>query len=65
MDTLKMGTKAKCQMCGKEIVYVGPYWKHTGPTPRHPAWPINKSLKRNHDDDLEDMPLHSDDATGA
>lgn len=40
MDEPKMGDKAICSMCGAEIEYVGPYWRHTGAIqPRHPATP--------------------------
>lgn len=36
----KMGDRAICALCGKEIEYVGPYWRHTGEIqPRHPATP--------------------------
>jgi hypothetical protein len=39
----KMGDKSTCQMCGAEIEYVGPYWRHTGDKqPRHPAMPIEQ-----------------------
>lgn len=40
MDGPKFGEKAICKMCGKHIIYVGPYWKHIGKLqPRHPAQP--------------------------
>jgi hypothetical protein len=35
----KMGQKAVCKSCGKEIEYVGPYWRHTTYSPRHIAIP--------------------------
>ena len=37
---LKSGARAICKMCGKEIIYIGPYWDHAGEMkPRHPALP--------------------------
>lgn len=37
----KIGDKSTCQMCGAEIVFVGPYWDHRGENkPRHPAIPV-------------------------
>lgn len=35
----KLGQKATCKACGKEIEYIGPYWRHTTYSPRHPAEP--------------------------
>lgn len=35
----EMGQKAACELCGKEIEYVGPYWRHTTCSPRHIASP--------------------------
>lgn len=37
---VEMGTLAVCKMCGKPIEYVGPYWRHIGYSPRHPAIPF-------------------------
>ncbi|RPI21900.1 MAG: hypothetical protein EHM70_24480 [Chloroflexota bacterium] len=37
---------SKCRMCGKEIIFVGPYWDHIfldTPKPRHPALPVEES----------------------
>lgn len=39
MTEYRMGDKADCAMCGELIEFVGPYWKHIGHTPRHPAVP--------------------------
>lgn len=40
MDEPKTGDRATCSMCGAEIEYVGPYWRHVGENqPRHPAMP--------------------------
>lgn len=41
MTTPNPGDKATCQMCGAEIIYVGPYWSHLPGElqPRHPAFP--------------------------
>lgn len=37
---IKIGTKSTCKSCGKEIEYIGPYWRHTGEQqPRHIAIP--------------------------
>lgn len=36
----KLGSKSTCKDCGKEVEYVGPYWRHTTYSPRHMAIPI-------------------------
>lgn len=39
----KTGDKDMCSQCGKEIVFVGPYWDHPGEIkPRHPAIPVSE-----------------------
>lgn len=44
MPEPKRGDKATCENCGKEVVYVGPHWKHPGLLqPRHPAWPAKST----------------------
>lgn len=43
MDT-QAGTKAICSQCGKEIIFIGPYWDHPGEIkPRHPAFPVDEA----------------------
>lgn len=38
-----VGTQSTCKMCGKPIVYVGPFWQHQGLlSPRHPAVPADE-----------------------
>lgn len=43
MDTKELKKpyiKSTCKVCGKPIIYVGPYWKHqTKKRPDHPATP--------------------------
>lgn len=39
----KIGQKSICKMCGKEIEYIGPYWRHTTYSPRHPATPRDET----------------------
>ena len=34
-----IGDKSICEMCGKPIEYIGPHWRHTTYSPRHPATP--------------------------
>lgn len=34
-----MGDRAICRLCGIEIEYVGPYWRHTQWNGRHPGEP--------------------------
>ena len=36
----ELGDKSTCRMCGEEIEYIGPYWRHTQSNPRHPALPV-------------------------
>jgi hypothetical protein len=39
-----VGTKATCSQCGREIVFVGPYWDHQGDIkPRHIAIPVQEA----------------------
>lgn len=39
---MKIDTKSTCLDCGKEIEYVGPFWRHIGYSPRHMAKPIER-----------------------
>lgn len=36
----ELGDTSFCKMCSKPIEYIGPYWRHTTYSPRHPALPI-------------------------
>jgi hypothetical protein len=48
MKKIKMGTKSTCKVCGHEIEYVGPYWRHTGDwQPRHIAAPQEHQPQHN------------------
>lgn len=39
------GDKDTCKMCGRQIVYIRPYWDHPGEIkPRHPAIPVRYRL---------------------
>lgn len=39
-DSPKLGDKAICKMCDREIIFDGRWWDHPGELkPRHPAWP--------------------------
>lgn len=38
----KIGDKAICDVCGREIVFLGEYWKHTGEEWRHVAYPAEE-----------------------
>ncbi len=39
MSEFTTGQRAACSACGREIEYVGPYWRHIGLQPRDPATP--------------------------
>lgn len=42
----QLGQKAICKQCLAEIVYVGPYWDHTGVRPRHIGIPLEDGQAR-------------------
>lgn len=43
------GTKATCKMCGAEIEYISPFWRHTGEcNPPHLAKPAETEKKPFH-----------------
>ena len=43
LDPIYTWQPTTCGMCGQPIVYVGPYWQHTGEAqPRHPAIPVEE-----------------------
>jgi hypothetical protein len=44
-EIMKLGTKSICAACGKPIEWIGPYWRHIGPQPRHIATPKPKEAK--------------------
>jgi hypothetical protein len=42
----KPGEVATCSQCGRDIVFIGPYWDHPGEIkPKHPAIPVTETPK--------------------
>jgi hypothetical protein len=57
----KMGDPGVCAACGQPIQYVGPYWRHTLTSPRHPARPLGQVLATYTDRDQTPLSQETDD----
>jgi hypothetical protein len=40
-----VGSESTCYHCGKKITFGGKYWYHTDTSPRHPAKPVEDTIK--------------------